>query len=66
MTVVGLLLLKHCVFKVDLFPDLGRSEFARDVSGDDVVVRCRGCVLIKRSDSAGERDNLDYGRGCKA
>jgi hypothetical protein len=28
LAIVGLLLLKHCVLEVDLFPDFGRGSFA--------------------------------------
>ena len=66
LAIISLLLLKHRVLDVDFFPDFGRGEFARDVSGNDVVVGRGGGVFIKRCNSTSQHDNLDYGRGSKA
>lgn len=66
LTIIGLLLLEHCVFEVDFFPNFGRGESARDVSGNNVVVgRGRG-VFVKRRNNASQSNNLDYGRGREA
>lgn len=63
LDIISLLLLQHCVFEVDLFPDFGWSGFARDISRNYVVVGCGRGVFIKRSNSTSQGDDLDYGRG---
>lgn len=48
LAIIGLLLLEHRVFEVDFFPDFGRGEFARDVSGNNVVVGRGWGVFVER------------------
>lgn len=60
LAIIGLLLLKHRVFDVNFFPNFGRGEPARDVSGNDVVVGRGWGVFIKGCNSTSQSDNLEY------